>query len=106
MVRLLKHKMCEGCSETRANYGLPADRKKRWCAGCSKGQEGTVSLLKHSGKGCGETRTSYGLPGRGHVALVRWLRQGTRRGGEPEERGLGGEPAEAEAVRELRQDEA
>ena len=29
-------KMCEGCGLKQPSYGLPAEGRKRWCAGCAK----------------------------------------------------------------------
>ena len=33
---LVKQKMCEGCGLKTPSYWLPAERRKRWCAGCAK----------------------------------------------------------------------
>ena len=30
-------KMCEGCGLKQPSYGLPAERRKRWCAGLRGG---------------------------------------------------------------------
>ena len=32
---LRQQKMCEGCGLKRPHYGLPAERRVRWCAGCA-----------------------------------------------------------------------
>ena len=36
-------KMCECCQVKQAKFGLPSDRKKRWCGGCGK-THGAVDL--------------------------------------------------------------
>lgn len=36
---------CEGCSLKAPSFGLPTERKKRWCIGCAKQQSGAVSLV-------------------------------------------------------------
>ena len=42
------NKLCEGCGTKRANFGLPdAERKCRWCSGCSQAHRGAVNLSKH-----------------------------------------------------------
>ena len=32
-------------SSQRAHFGLPAEGKKRWCAGCAKGHTGAEDLM-------------------------------------------------------------
>ena len=39
---MIQHKMCEGCGLKHPSYGLPAERKARWCSGCAKGHAGAV----------------------------------------------------------------
>ena len=40
-----QRKMCEGCGLKTPKYGLPAERKRRWCAGCAAAEgRGAVSL--------------------------------------------------------------
>ena len=36
-------KMCEGCKDKRASFGIAADEVKRWCASCGK-EHGAVYL--------------------------------------------------------------
>ena len=40
----VSNKMCEGCQLKRPTYGLPAERKKRWCGVCAKGRVGVVNV--------------------------------------------------------------
>jgi hypothetical protein len=50
-------------------YGLAAEGKKRWCAGCGAAK-GAVSLKKQQMcEGCGLKRAGYGLAAEGKV---RW----------------------------------
>ena len=35
-MRLQQRKMCEGCGLKVPSYGLPAERRTRWCGGCAK----------------------------------------------------------------------
>ena len=43
--RSKQQKMCEGCGIKQASFGLPdAERKRRWCAGCSQAHRGVVNL--------------------------------------------------------------
>ena len=44
-----KDKMCEGCRAKQASFGLPVDRKRRWCGACAK-PAGAVDL--HTNKMC------------------------------------------------------
>ena len=41
-----KKTKCEGCQLKLPNFGLPAEGKKRWCAGCAKGHAGAVGVAK------------------------------------------------------------
>ena len=59
-------KMCESCPRepgTLASFGLPSDGKKRWCAGCGRGQAGAVNVAKKKCEDCGLKQPSFGLPG-------------------------------------------
>ena len=58
-------KMCEGCGLKVPSYGLPAEGRKRWCAGCAAAEgSGAVSLKQEKMcEGCGLKQPSYGLPG-------------------------------------------
>jgi hypothetical protein len=40
----LNSKKCEDCSLKLPSFGLPAEGKKRWCAGCAKAHAGAVSV--------------------------------------------------------------
>ena len=41
---LTRKNRCEDCGQKSANFGLPADRRKRWCSACSRAHSGAVSL--------------------------------------------------------------
>lgn len=41
---LLPRKMCEGCASKLPSYGLPAERRKRWCSACAHAHHGAVNL--------------------------------------------------------------
>jgi hypothetical protein len=58
--------MCEGCGLKQCSFGLPAEKKKRWCSGCAKGHEGAVNLHSKLCEGCGQKRAVHeGLPAEG-----------------------------------------
>jgi hypothetical protein len=38
----LHDRKCEDCDKKGRGFGLPAERKKRWCGGCAKRHEGAV----------------------------------------------------------------
>ena len=57
--------MCEDCRLKRATYGLPAEGRRRWCAGCAAAEGRRAVRLDKQNKmceGCGSKRPSYGLP--------------------------------------------
>ena len=67
---LRQQKMCEGCGLKRPHYGLPAERRVRWGAGCAAAEgRGAVSLDQKMCEGCGLKHPSYGLP---TERKVRW----------------------------------
>ena len=37
-------KRCEDCALKRPNFGLPAEGKRRWCAGCARGHTGAINV--------------------------------------------------------------
>ena len=57
-----KGEACAGGNKV-AHYGVKGSRKKQWCAGCAKDQEGeTERIHKHKlCEGCGKKRPHYGL---------------------------------------------
>ena len=57
-------KKCEGCGLKQPGYGLPAERRRRWCAGCAKAEGNGAVLLQQQKKceGCGLKAPYYGLP--------------------------------------------
>ena len=64
---LHQQKMCEGCGLKRPTYGLPAERKMRWCAGCAAAEgRGAVSLQqKKKCEDCGVKHSNCWLPSEG-----------------------------------------
>ena len=46
-------------------YGLPGERKMRWCGGCATadGREAVSLRQRKMCEGCGLKRPHYGLPG-------------------------------------------
>ena len=46
------YKMCEDCGGKQANFGLPADRKKRWCGRCGK-KHGAIDVVNKMCEECG-----------------------------------------------------
>ena len=56
---------CEDCALTRPTFGLPAEGKKRWCAGCAKTHPGAQDIAHPPCEDCRLTRPSFGLPAEG-----------------------------------------
>ena len=54
-------KKCEDCQLKRPSFGLLAEGKSRWCAGCAKGHAGAVDLANKKCEGCQLKRSSFGL---------------------------------------------
>eukprot|EP01047_Picozoa_sp_COSAG01_P030806 COSAG01_NODE_2160_length_8268_cov_230.522830_6_plen_311_part_00 len=68
----IKHrKVCEDCEAKSANYGLPAQGKRRWCARCARtNHPGSCRVTKHRKcEHCGLKVPTLGLPIEGKV---RW----------------------------------
>ena len=61
--------LCEDCGLKRPTYGLPAEGRQRWCAGCAAAHgRGAVSLQqKKMCEDCGEKQPANGL-----LAEGRW----------------------------------
>ena len=92
-MRVDKQKMCEDCGLKTPSYGLPAERQKRWCAGCAAVEgSGAVTCIRCARAAASGTRPNLAA-GQAAEAVVRWLRGG---GGE-----RGGVPGAAEDVRGL-----
>ena len=57
---------CEGCGTKQPNFGLPAEGRRRWCAGCAAAEgNGAVRLSVSKRKmceGCGLKHPTCGLP--------------------------------------------
>jgi hypothetical protein len=64
----LSNKKCEGCQLKGAKFGLPAEKKKRWCSGCAKAHAGAEDSNKKC-EGCQLKRPNFGLPAEGKA---RW----------------------------------
>ena len=77
-------KLCKGCGLKAPSYGLPGERRKRWCAGCAAAEgSGAVHLgKKKKCEGCGLKQPNFGLPGpsggSGGVPAARLRRGGGR----------------------------
>jgi hypothetical protein len=61
----VKSKKCEGCGLKQPAYGLPAEGKRRWCAGCAKAHAGAVDVKSKKCEGCGLKQPVFGLPAEG-----------------------------------------
>ena len=62
-MRSHKQKMCEDCEKVQPTFGLPGERRKRWCAGCGR-SNGAVSLsLQKVCEECRMVTASFGMPG-------------------------------------------
>jgi hypothetical protein len=55
------NKKCEDCQLKQPSFGLPADRKKRWCGVCAKGHAGVVNVVMRMCEDCGLKCPSVGL---------------------------------------------
>jgi hypothetical protein len=58
-------KFCEDCQQNFRLFGLPSDRKKRWCADCGSGHAGAVDLSIELGRlcrGCQVVAASFAVP--------------------------------------------
>jgi hypothetical protein len=53
---------CQDCRLIIPNFGMPADRKARWCAGCMKGHPGAVDVVNKKCEDCLLKQPTYGLP--------------------------------------------
>jgi hypothetical protein len=63
------NKKCESCQLKLPSFGLPAEGKARWCAGCAKAHAGAISFASNKKcEGCGEKGAYFGQPSEG----VRW----------------------------------
>ena len=56
------HRKCEGCELKLPSFGLPAEHKRRWCAGCARAHAGAVDLYSKKCEGCRVKHAAYGLP--------------------------------------------
>ena len=56
--------ICESCGLKHAHYGLPAEGRRRWCAGCAAaGGSGAVSMqIRPMCEGCGTKRQIWHQP--------------------------------------------
>ena len=60
---------CEDCALKRPVFGLPAEGKARWCAGCARGHGGAQNLKSRRCEGCKLKVPNFGLPAEGKA---RW----------------------------------
>ena len=61
----ISKRKCEGCQLKQANFGLPAEGKRRWCGGCAKGHAGAVSISGKKCEDCELNQSTFGLPSDG-----------------------------------------
>lgn len=59
--RSATNRACEDCGVKQPSFGLPSERKARWCVGCIKGHVGAVNVLKKKCEGCNVKAANYGL---------------------------------------------
>ena len=71
-VHLQQVKICEGCGRKAPTYGLPAERRRRWCSGCAAAVKGETVYLKKMCEGCGLKWPHYGLPAERLRRKARW----------------------------------
>ena len=62
---MLVTRKCESCQVKQPNYGMPAEGKARWCAGCAKAYTGAVDVKHPKCEGCGLKEPSLCLPADG-----------------------------------------
>jgi hypothetical protein len=53
-------KMCEGCNDTVASFGIAGDRVKRWCASCGKAHGAVRLSARKMCEGCGYKLAHHG----------------------------------------------
>eukprot|EP01046_Picozoa_sp_COSAG06_P080508 COSAG06_NODE_27785_length_586_cov_1.291581_1_plen_119_part_00 len=56
------NKRCEDCQKKRPNFGMPEERKARWCHGCSQKHEGAENVVSKRCEECKNKQPSYGMP--------------------------------------------
>ena len=67
---------CEDCALKAPNFGLLAEGKKRWCAGCAKAHAGTQNIKRRRKcEDCARCGAWRRVLGSGGAACVRraWL---------------------------------
>ena len=56
------NKRCEDCQKKRPNFGMPDERKARWCHACSQKHEGAENVVSKRCEECKNKQPSYGMP--------------------------------------------
>ena len=67
----MKQKRCEDCKLKQLSFGLPAEGKARWCAGCARGHDGALNL-RLRGKRCEDCALKYPSFGQPAEGKARW----------------------------------
>ena len=62
------HRMCEDCGGKQPSFGLPTDRKKRWCGRCGK-KHGAIDVVSKKCEDCGD---KYAISGLASDRKKRW----------------------------------
>ena len=57
-----ENRKCEDCGLKQANFGLPNEKKKRWCAPCGKKHPGSFNVKLQDCEDCNDTHRSFGMP--------------------------------------------
>ena len=58
-----KLQLCEGCGKKSANYGLQADKKRRWCGPCAERHGGVLLSKRQMCEDCHVKHASFGVVG-------------------------------------------
>ena len=61
--RNLQSMKCEDCTEKYSSYGLPTEKKRRWCSVCARAHPGAISVTFQTARceDCSQKRASFGL---------------------------------------------
>ena len=58
-----ENRKCEDCGLKQANFGLPNEKKKRWCAPCGKPHGAQRTTSQKMCEKCKIRHANYGMPG-------------------------------------------
>ena len=54
--------MCADCGLKRSSFGLPSEKRKRWCGPCAKAYPGAINIYSRRCEDCMQHQPSFGLP--------------------------------------------